>query len=113
MKMSMVFDFETTAGQLAQRLRHQPRLQAHLRIAHFAFDFGVGHQRRNRVDHHDVDAAGAHQHFHDFERLLAVVGLRDQQIVDVDAQLLGVLGVERVFGIDERRHAAQPSALRR
>ena len=95
------------AGELAQRLRHQPRLQAHLRVAHLAFDFRLRHQRRHRVDDDDVDAARADEDFDDFERLLAVVGLRHEQVVDVDAQLLRVRGVERVLGVDERRHAAE------
>ena len=38
--------------------------------------------------------------------LLSGVGLRDEELVDVDAQLAGVLGVERVLGVDERRDAA-------
>ena len=44
------------AGELAQRLRHEARLQAHLRFAHLAFDFGARHERRDRVDDDDVDA---------------------------------------------------------
>ena len=51
-------------------------------------------------------AFGADQGFDDFERLFAVVGLRNEQVVDVDAELFGVGGVERVFGVDEGRHAA-------
>jgi len=43
----------------------------------------------------------------DLERLLAVVGLRDQQLVDVDADLLRVQRVHRVLGIHERTHAAE------
>ena len=46
------------------------------------------------------------QRFRDFERLLAVVRLRNQQIVHIHAQLLRVGGIERMLGIDERRHAA-------
>src|SRR3954463_5977152 len=42
------------AGQLAQRLRHQSRLQAHLRIAHVAFECRAWHQRGHGVDHHYV-----------------------------------------------------------
>ena len=41
------------------------------------------------------------------ERLLAVVGLRHQEIVHVDAELLRVRRIERVLGIDERRQAAE------
>ena len=95
------------AGELAERLRHQARLQAHLRFAHLAFDFGARHERGDRVDDDDVDAVRAHEDFDDLERLLAVVGLRDQQVVEVDAELLRVLRVEGVLGVDERRHAAE------
>ena len=106
MKMSTVFDFEMLPGELAERLRHEPRLQPHLRFAHLAFDFGARHERRHRVDDDDVDAARADEHLDDLERLLAVVGLRHQQVVDLDAELLGVLGVERVLGVDEGGQAA-------
>jgi hypothetical protein len=42
-----------------------------------------------------------HQRVDDLERLLASVGLRDDQLVNVDAELPGIDGVERVLGIDE------------
>ena len=42
----------------------------------------------------------------DFEGLLAVIGLRNQQIINVNAEFLGVPGVERVLGIHERCHSA-------
>ena len=75
-------------------------------VAHLAFDFGLRHQRRDRVDDDDVDAAGAHQHVGDFERLLAGVRLRDEQVADIDAELAGVDRIERVFGVDEGGGAA-------
>jgi hypothetical protein len=50
--------------------------------------------------------------FRDLERLLAIVRLRNQQVVYVDAQLLRVAGIERMLCIDERGHAAKPSAPR-
>ncbi len=52
-------------------------------------------------------AARAHQHVGDFERLLAGVRLRDQQIVDIDAQLAGIDRIERVLGVDVRGGAAR------
>jgi hypothetical protein len=67
------------AGELAQRLAHEPRLQAGQLIAHLALDLGLRHERRHRVDDDDVDAAGAHQHVRDFEPLLAGVRLRDER----------------------------------
>ncbi len=77
-----------------------------MRIAHLALDLGLGRERRDRVDDDDVDRARAHEHVGDLERLLAGVRLRDEQLVDVDAELLGIGRVERVLGVDEGRRAA-------
>jgi hypothetical protein len=49
----------------------------------------------------------AHQHVGDLERLLAVVGLRDEQLVDVHAEVLGVQRVHGVLRVDERADAAE------
>ena len=75
------------AGELAHRLGHHPRLQADGLVAHLALELDARRQRGDRVQGHDVDRAGAHEHVRDLERLLAVVGLRDEQLVDVDADL--------------------------
>ena len=40
-------------------------------IAHAAFDFGLGHQRRDRVDDHHIHRAGADKRFGNFQRLLS------------------------------------------
>ncbi|MNJ43383.1 hypothetical protein D3C77_383870 [compost metagenome] len=92
--------------QLAQGLRHQTRLKAGQAVAHLALDFGARRQGGDRVDDDDVDGARAHQGVDDLQRLFARVGLRHQQVVQVDAQLLGVDRVQRVFGVDEGGHAA-------
>ena len=94
------------AGQLAQRLAHQPGLDAHEAVAHLAFDLGARHERRDRVDDDAVDAAGADQRLGDLERLLAGVGLADEELVDVDAAGAGVAGIERVLDVDEGGDAA-------
>ena len=93
-------------GDLAQRLAHQPGLQADVGVAHLALDLGPRHERRNRVDHEHVERARADQQLGDLERLLAVVGLAQEQIVDVHADAAGVARVHRVLGVDERRQAA-------
>ena len=49
---------------------------------------------------------GADQHLGDLEGLFAVVGLGNEQVVRVDAELLRVLRVERMLGVDEGREAA-------
>ena len=45
-------------GELAQRLAHQPRLQARQAVAHLALEFGLGRERGHRVDDDQVDGAG-------------------------------------------------------
>ena len=79
-------------------------MQSRQLIAHLAFDLGLWHERSDRIDDDDVDAARAHQHVSDLEPLFAGIGLRNQQIADVDAELAGVDGVEGVFGVDIGRH---------
>jgi hypothetical protein len=106
MKMTMVLRARDGGRQLAQRLAHQPRLQAGQLLAHLALDLGARRQRRHRIDHQHVDRARAHQRVGDLERLLAGVGLGDQQIVQVDAELAGIDRVERVLGVDEGADAA-------
>ena len=93
-------------GDLAQRLRHEAGLEADVAVAHLALDLGPGHEGRDRVDDDDVEGAGADEHVGDLERLLARVGLGDEERVGVDAELLGVLRVERVLGVDEGGDAA-------
>ena len=75
-------------------------------VAHLAFDLGPRHQRRNRVDHQHVDRVRPHQCIDDLQGLLAGVGLRHNELVDVDAQFLGVRGIKRMLGIDECGAAA-------
>ena len=78
------------AGELAERLAHQPRLEADVAVAHLALDLRLRRQRRDRVDGDDVERARAHEQLGDLERLLAGVGLGHEQVVDVDADPLRV-----------------------
>ena len=77
-----------------------------MRVAHFAFDLRARDQRRHRVDDDDVDGVGADQHLGDLQSLLAGIGLRHQQLVDIDPELAGVADVQGVLRVDERRDAA-------
>src|SRR5580700_8421728 len=79
-------------------------------VAHFAFEFGARHEGRDRIDDEHVDGARADQRVRDLERLLAGIGLRNQQIVNIDAEFAGIGRVECVLGIDEGAGAA--AALR-
>ena len=94
------------AGQLAQRLRHQARLEPDVRVAHLPLELDARGERRDRVHGDDVDRAGADQDVDDLERLFAVIRLGDHQLVGVDADLARVDGVERVLGVDEGADAS-------
>jgi hypothetical protein len=81
------------------------------RVAHVAVELGARHQRRHRVDHDHVHGVRAHQRLGDLQRLLARVGLGNQELVGVDAQVLGVDGIEGVLGVDEGGRTAPPLGL--
>ena len=93
-------------GELAQGLAHETGLQAGQRVAHVAFEFGFGGERGHGVDDDQVDGARANQAVDNFKGLFAGVGLADEQVLQVDAELLGVLNVQGMFGIDESALAA-------
>ena len=65
-----------------------------MRVAHVAFDFRLGYERRDRIDDDQVQRARAREHFRDFEALLTAVRLRHQQApeVDSDAAIEGGIG---------------------
>ena len=94
------------AGHLAQRLAHQAGLQADVAVPHLALDLGPGGQGGDRVDHDECDRAGPDQHVGDLQRLLAVVGLADQQVVGVHPQPGGIVRVEGVLSVDEGTDAS-------
>ena len=99
------------ARELAHCLAHHPRLQPDRLIAHLAFELDARRQRRDGVQRDDVDGAGADEHVADLERLLAVVGLGDEQLVDVDPDLTRVERIHRVLGVDERADPAELLSL--
>ena len=82
-------------------------MQTRKRVSHLPFDFSFGHEGRDRIDDDNVHRTRPHQDFADLEALLARIGLRDEQILDIHAQLLGVLDVERMLGIDVGGGTAQ------
>src|SRR5207248_10931828 len=86
----------------------EPRLQAHVRVTHVTFNFRLWYQCGDGVDDDDVHCPGSNQNLANLERLLTRVRLRDQQRLDVDAQLSRVVGIERVLRVDIRRDAPVP-----
>ena len=53
-----------------------------VRVAHLAFDFRPRDQGGDGVDDDDVDGVGADEQLADLQRLLAGVGLGDEQVVE-------------------------------
>ena len=113
MKIRQVFDFETTPVSLrsACDMRRACRPICASPISPSISARGTSAATESTTT--TSTPSGADEHLDDLERLLAVVGLRDEQVVEIDAELLRVLRVERVLGVDERRHAAELSAPRR
>ena len=106
MKIMLVLVLFKIAGQLAQGLAHQSGLQADVRVAHFAFNFRARHQGGHGVNDNQIHRAGAHQFFGDFQGLLARVRLGNKQFVHIYADGRRIDGVQRVFGVNKRHHAA-------
>ena len=94
------------AGELPQRLRHEPRLEAGQRVAHVPFELRTRHERGDAIDDDDIDGVAAHQRLGDLERLLAGIRLGDQQFIDIDADAGRVGGLQRVFDVDVGAEAA-------
>ncbi len=92
--------------QLAERLAHQPCLKAGELVAHLALDLGPRRQRRDRIDDEHVDGPRADERVGDLERLLAGVGLGNEEVVEGDAKLPGISRVERMLCVDEAANAA-------
>jgi hypothetical protein len=76
------------------------------RVAHVAFDLHARREGSDRVDDDDVDGTGAHECLDDLQCLLAKFRLRQQKIIEVHAQALGIVHVQRVLGIDKGRQTA-------
>ena len=74
-------------------------------VTHFAIEFGLWHKCRNRIHHEHVYRSRTDQCFGDFKRLLSIIRLRDQKIVHIYAEFFCIARIERMLGINERRHS--------
>ena len=93
-------------GEFAHGGAHQAGLGTDGGIADLAVEFLLGDQGGDGVEHDDVDGVGADERLADLQGFLAGGGLGDEQVVEVDAEFAGVLGVERVLDVDEGGEAA-------
>ena len=106
MKMTMQLEREMEAVSLRSAWLIRRACRPGSDIAHLAFDFGTGRERGNRVDHQHIDGTGTHQRIGDLQRLLARIGLRDQEVFEINTKLAGINRIERMLSIDEGANAA-------
>ena len=87
-------------------------MQSYGRVAHVAFNLLLRRKSSHRVDHQNIYCSRPYQLVGNLQGLLAVVRLRDVEIVYVYPQLLSIEAVEGMLGIDERCNAALFLCLR-
>ena len=93
--------FADDGREFAERLTHETRLESHLSVSHFSFDFSTRGEGSDGVDDHNVYRVGTNERFNDFETLLTRVGLGEEQIVNVHSDAFGVSRIECVFGVNK------------
>ena len=86
-------------GELAQGLGHEPGLQPHVGVAHLPFQLRPGHQGCHAIYHHRVYRACAHQVLGYLQRLFRAVGLRYEELLQVDPAAPSVGRVKGMFCI--------------
>ena len=87
--------------ELTQSLGHEPGLHTRQGVAHIPLNLRPWHERRHGVNNDQVYSATTHQHLGDFQRLLAGIRLRDQQVLNVHTTGTGPHRVERVLCINK------------
>ena len=76
-------------------------------VAHRTINLGLGRQRRDRIDNHDIDGSRLNELLAYRERFFAARRLGDDEPCEVDADLFRVARIERMLCVDERRRSAR------
>lgn len=77
-------------------------------VSDLAFEFGFGDESGDGIQDDDVEGIRADERFADAEGFLARAGLGDEEVVEIDAEALGVGGIQGVLDINE---SGEPSAF--
>ena len=76
-------------------------------VPHLALDFRLRHERGDRVDDNGTSMAPERISMSAISSACSPVsGWETEQRVGVDAEILGVIRIQRVLGVDERRDAS-------
>ena len=110
MKMAVVPERLRDPESFLQGLAHEPGLKSHVRVAHLSLDLSPRYEGRDGVYNDDVEGAGADEGIRYLQGLFAVIRLGKVEVLEVDADSLGVGRVEGVLGVDEGGEA--PRLLR-
>ena len=83
-----------------------------MNIPHIPLNFRLRNQSGHAVNDDGINGAAAHQLFGNVQGLLGGIGLGNQQAVNVQPAVGGILGIQGVFGVNVRRQPAQTLRLR-
>ena len=100
------FGFGNQTGQLTQSLAHQTCLQTNVGITHLAFNFCTRNQSSNRVNNDNINSAAAYQCVSNFQCLLTIIRLRNQQIINIYTKMTGIFRIKRMLRINKSCIAA-------
>ncbi len=74
-------------------------------IAHFALNLRTRHKCCHGVYYNNVNRAAADHRFRNFQRLFAIVRLRNIQVVNVHTQRFGICRIHCMLRVDIARNA--------
>ena len=81
-------------------------MQTDVGIAHIAVNLCLRYQCGDGVNDYDIDSSGPDHGLRDLQCLLAAVRLGNIEVVDVDADILGIDRIQCVLSINESRNSA-------
>src|SRR5215213_2265217 len=77
-----------------------------MRVAHLSLDLSPRYEGSHRVYNYDVQGTGADESIHYLQGLFAVIRLGKVEVLEVNADSLGVGRVEGVLGVDKGGEAS-------
>ncbi len=90
MKITVQLDLLMIPVSFLEGLGHQSCLKTHMAVSHIAVDLRLRNQCRYRVHDDDIHCAGTDHGLCNLEGLLAVVRLRDVEVVNIHTDILRI-----------------------
>ena len=70
-------------------------------ISHISVDLRLRHQSGHRVHDHYIHSAGANHHLRNLQRLLAVIRLRNIEVINIHADILCIDRIQGMLRVDK------------